>query len=147
MKGALKRFCIFLLSLCACVPAFAQLRVTQAWTRATPVVVPVLGGFVTVTNSSASEDRLLRVETDVAQRVVIHQMQNENGVLRMRAVKNGLVVPAHGTLELKPGGAHLMLMGVQRQFKAGETFAATLVFEHAGKLPVRVEVRALNAAQ
>ncbi|MBV2208829.1 MAG: copper chaperone PCu(A)C [Thermomonas sp.] len=145
MNIALKSVCAFLLGLGVTAPVYAQLRVEQAWTRATPVVSPVLGGFLVVTNSGDTQDRLLRVEAAIAKSVVIHQMRNDNGVLRMRAVKDGLPISAHGKLELKPGGAHLMLMGVQRQLRAGEQFEAKLVFEHAGEIPVRFDVRALTA--
>lgn len=145
MNVVLRGVCVFLLAVCACFPAYAQLRIEQAWTRATPVVSPVMGGFVTIANSGDTQDRLLRVETNIAKDVVIHQMRNENGVLRMRPAKEGLPVPAHGKLELKPGGAHLMLMGVQRHLREGEQFQATLVFEHAGAVPVRFDVRAMQA--
>lgn len=145
MNMLIKRLCAVVLLACVCAPAYAQLRVEQAWTRATPVVSPVLGGFLVVSNASATPDRLLRVETAIAKDVVIHQMRNDNGVLRMRAVKDGLPIPAHGKLELKPGGAHLMLMGVQRHLRAGEQFDATLVFERAGEVQARFDVRALTA--
>ena len=75
-------------------------RVENAWTRAVPAVAPVAGGFLTVVNDGDGADRLLRIETDIAQRVEIHQMRNDGGVMRMRALPDGVVVPAHGRVEL-----------------------------------------------
>ncbi|TLX23082.1 copper chaperone PCu(A)C [Thermomonas fusca] len=123
----------------------ADVRVLEAWTRAVPAVAPVAGGFLTVVNKGDADDRLLRVESDIAQRVELHQMRNDGGVMRMRALPEGVVVPAHGKLVLKPGGYHLMLIKPRRALVAGGHFEATLVFQRAGRVPVRFEVRAMGA--
>lgn len=120
-------------------------RVQDAWTRAVPAVAPVAGGFLTVLNTANSDDRLLRVESDIAQRVEIHQMRNDGGMMRMRALPEGVVVPARGKLELKPGGYHLMLIKPRRALVEGGHFDATLVFQRAGRVPARFEVRAMGA--
>ncbi len=124
----------------------ADVRVLEAWTRAVPAVAPVAGGFLTVVNDDDVDDRLLRVESDIAQRVEIHQMRNDGGVMRMRALPDGVVVPAHGKLELKPGGYHLMLIKPRRALVEGDHFGATLVFQRAGRVPARFEVRAMGAS-
>jgi len=108
-------------------------------------VAPVAGGFLTVVNDGNQPDTLLRVESDVAERVELHQMRNDGGVMRMRALPEGVVVPAHGTLELKPGGYHLMLIKPRRVLAPGDHFDATLVFQHGGRVTVQFDVRALGA--
>lgn len=123
----------------------AHVQVRDAWTRAVPAVAPVAGGFLTVVNDGDVDDRLLRVESDIAQRVELHQMRNDSGVMRMRALPEGVVVPAHGRLELKPGGYHLMLIKPRRALVEGGHFDATLVFQRAGRVPARFEVRAMGA--
>ncbi|MDE2407787.1 MAG: copper chaperone PCu(A)C [Xanthomonadaceae bacterium] len=123
----------------------ADVRVVEAWSRAVPAVAPVAGGFLTVVNDGDVDDRLLRVESDIAQRVELHQMRNDGGVMRMRALPEGAVVPAHGKLELKPGGYHLMLIKPRRALVEGGHFEATLVFQRAGRVPATFEVRALGA--
>ena len=125
--------------------AQVQVQVRDAWTRAVPAVAPVAGGFVTVVNDGDVDDRLLRVESDIAQRIEIHQMRNDGGVMRMRALPEGVVVPAHGKLELKPGGYHLMLIKPRRALVEDGHFEATLVFQRAGRVPARFEVRAMGA--
>lgn len=121
------------------------LHVVDAWARATPAVAPVAGGYLTVTNDGDAPDRLLGVESTIAKRIEIHEMRNDAGVMRMRRITDGLPLPAHGRLELKPGGYHLMLIGPGRALVTGETFKATLVFEHGGRLPATFVVRAMGA--
>ena len=120
-------------------------RVENAWTRAVPAVAPVAGGFLTVVNDGDGADRLLRIETDIAQRVEIHQMRNDGGVMRMRALPDGVVVPAHGRMELKPGGYHLMLIQPKRALVEGGRFEATLVFQRAGRVKATFDVRGMDA--
>ncbi len=120
-------------------------RVENAWTRAVPAVAPVAGGFLTVVNDGDGADRLLRIETDIAQRVEIHQMRNDGGVMRMRALPEGVVVPAHGRVELKPGGYHLMLIQPKRALVEGGRFEATLVFQRAGRVKATFDVRGMDA--
>ena len=121
------------------------IRVTEAWSRATPAVAPVAGGFMPLVNEGDREERLLRVESGIAQRLEIHEMRHENGVMRMRQLADGLAVPAGGTVVLKPGGYHLMFIKPLRALADGERFDATLVFQRAGKVKVVFEVRAMGA--
>ena len=123
----------------------ATLRVQDAWSRATAPVAPVAGGFLTVVNDGDGADRLLRIETDIAQRVEIHQMRNDGGVMRMRALPEGVVVPAHGRVELKPGGYHVMLIQPKRALVEGGRFEATLVFQRAGRVKATFDVRGMGA--
>ena len=92
------------------------------------------GGFLTIKNGGAGEDRLVAVESPAAARVEIHEMKMENDVMRMRKLDDGVALPAGETVELKAGGLHLMFMDVKTPFKEGETVPVTLVFEKAGKV-------------
>ena len=120
MKQCSKWVVVLLLAAVGSVMASSGgLRVEQAWARATPAVAPVAGGFLIIANDGGKDDRLLRVESDIAQRVEIHQMRNDAGVMRMRQV-DGIDVPAGAPVELKPGGLHLMLMELKTPLKAGD---------------------------
>ncbi|KSV69976.1 DUF1775 domain-containing protein [Sinorhizobium sp. Sb3] len=92
------------------------------------------GGFLTIRNGGAGEDRLVAVESPAAARVEIHEMKMENDVMKMRKLDDGVGVPAGETVELKAGGLHLMFMDVKTPFKEGEAVPVTLVFEKAGKV-------------
>lgn len=98
------------------------------------------GGFVTITNGGASDDRLVSATSTVADHVEIHEMSMENDVMKMRQVKDGLAIAAGATVELKPGGYHFMFMGVKAPFKAGDTVPVTLTFEKAGAVEIQFPV-------
>ena len=136
-------------ALCAATGAWAAgkpgIHVTEAWSRATPAVAPVAGGFMTLANEGDREERLLRVESGIAQKVEIHEMRHEDGVMRMRQLADGLAVPAGGKVVLKPGGYHLMFIKPVRALAEGERFEATLLFQRAGKVKVMFDVRAMGA--
>jgi copper(I)-binding protein len=92
--------------------------------------------YVTLSNSGSQPDALVSASTDAAETSELHQTTNQGGVMMMRPVKS-IAVPAHGKTELKPGGYHVMLMGLKHDLKPGDKVEVTLQFEHGG--PVRVE--------
>ena len=145
MKTIVTGLLALLLPLAVLAAGKGDVRVVDAWARAVPAVAPVAGGFFTVVNPGNAADRLLRVESPIAKRIEIHEMRNDGGVMRMRQIKDGLTVPAHGQLEFKPGSYHLMLIGPTRALIEGGHFEATLVFQRAGKVKVTFAVRGMGA--
>jgi hypothetical protein len=97
--------------------------------------------FMVLVNEGREADRLLGGKTDVAQVVEIHETRMEGDVMKMQKLDSGLEIPANGQVELKPGGYHVMLIGLQRDLKPGDTFQLDLQFEKSGKLTVQPEVR------
>lgn len=127
-------------------PHAEGLDVVSPWSRAIPPSAPVAAGFMTLRNHQAQDDRLLAVRSDAAERVEIHEVRHEDGMARMRELTDGLMLPAGETVELKPGGYHLMFIGpVEARFVAGGQVAATLVFEQAGEREVAFDVRPVDA--
>ena len=98
-------------------------------------------GWLTIRNSGAA-DRLTGVESPAAERVELHTHIHEGGVMMMRRME-GLDVPAGGRVALEPGGDHLMLFGLKRGLKPGDTFPLTLLFEKAGRITVEMRVAPL----
>ena len=93
------------------------------------------GGYLTVTNTGTTDDRLIAVEADFP-RVMLHTTEMTDGVAKMRHV-DGVDIPAGETVTLAPGGYHVMFMGLDGDpFEVGETVPATLIFENAGALDV-----------
>jgi uncharacterized protein YcnI/copper(I)-binding protein len=101
--------------------------------------------YLVIENHGDSDDRLVTVSSPIAARAEVHEMTVENDVMRMAAVEGGLVVPAHGTVTLAPGGQHVMLMGLAGPLQHGTTFPLTLGFERAGEVTVTVPVLAAGA--
>ncbi len=98
------------------------------------------GAFLTVRNAGQTPDRLVGARTSVAQAVELHETIEENGVMKMRPVAGGFEVPAGGKLELKPGGGHMMFVGLSSALKQGEQIEITLSFEKAGDITLNVPV-------
>ena len=121
------------------------ITVAQPWSRATPGNSKVAIGYLTIRNASDQPDRLAGITTDIAGRVLPHTMATEDGVMQMRPVTTGLVVPAHGSVTLKPGADHLMFEELKHPLKKGDVFPATLTFERAGAVPVEFEVEGIGA--
>jgi len=134
-------------------PSFAQeyklgsIEVQHPWSRATPTTAPSAGGFLTVVNKGDGPDRLVAVQSPAADQVQIHEMKMDGNVMRMRELDNGIALPAGQTVELKPGGSHVMFIGLKAPFAKGQKVPATLVFEKAGKVDVEFLVDALGATQ
>jgi periplasmic copper chaperone A len=132
-------------------PALAQgntsITVEQPWARATPAGAMTGAVYMTFDNRSGIADRLTGASSDVADKLQIHEMKVENGVMQMREVAGGLPIPASGSVVLKPGSYHVMLIGLKRPLTAGEKFPLTLTFEKAGNISVTVPVQAMGAMQ
>ena len=97
--------------------------------------------FMTLKNEGGEADRLLGVQTDVADVVEIHETVLEGDVAKMQRVTGGIEILAGSQVELKPGGYHVMLIGLSRDLAVGDRFAVTLSFEKSDDLTVEAEVR------
>lgn len=140
------------IALCAALvagPASAQkignLEIDAPWARATPPGASVAGGFASIKNRGGEADRLVGASSPAADHVELHVMSMEGDVMRMRQVP-AFDVPAGGELTLKPGGNHLMFIGVKKPFKEGEKIPVRLRFEKAGEVDVELGVGGMGAA-
>ena len=121
---------------------FAQVRIDDAWARATPPGAKIGAGYMKIT--SGARDRLVGASTPAAARVELHVSEKKGDMMRMREVK-AYDIPAGGGFELAPGGAHLMLVDLKAPLKEGAKVPLTLRFEKAGEVKVELHVRALGA--
>ena len=117
------------------------IAIGHPWARATAPGQPIGGGYLTLDNQGPAGDRLLGASTAVATRVELHSMTMDGYVMRMRAL-DAIDLPAGRSVALKPGGTHLMLVGLRAPLKAGEKFPLKLRFEKAGEVEVVVNVEA-----
>jgi copper(I)-binding protein len=97
--------------------------------------------FMLIQNGGAEDDVLLGGETDVANVVEVHEMADVDGIMEMRPLTDGLIIPAGGSETLEPGGYHIMLIGLREDLTNGKTFELTLHFEKAGEVTVAVTLR------
>lgn len=119
---------------------------SSAWVRAADAGRTMSAAYVELCNGGA-EDRLIAVRFDGAEAAELHQTTiDDNGVARMTPAARGMALPSKDTLNLEPGGAHIMLIGLQKPLPVGEETAITLEFEKAAPLTLMFEVRSLADA-
>lgn len=126
----------------------SAIHASDAWARRAPMLegAAAQGGtgngavYVTLANTGRAADALVGASTDAARVVEVHETVMESGMAMMRPVQK-IDVPSGGTVRLKPGGYHLMLIDLTRPLKQGEAVNVTLTFSGAGKIPVTATVR------
>ena len=142
---ALRLIAASALTISFCLPAIAgevehdTLSITELRSKAT--VGRNSAAYATIVNHGDTVDRLVAIETDVAKAAELHTHLMEDGVMKMQRIDAIEVHPGAPGI-LKPGGDHIMLIGMKRKFEAGETMPMTFVFEQAGKIDVLVQVEA-----
>lgn len=137
-------FAAALTLIAAPVLAASAPQVSQPWSR--PAPQGGNGAAYAVISSAGPADTLIAVATPVAARAEIHESMIMNGQAMMHARPGGLAIPAGATVALKPGGWHIMLMGLKQPLRAGDHFPATLTFKKAGKVTVQFSVQATAPA-
>jgi copper(I)-binding protein len=120
------------------------LVIDHPWSRATPKGAAVAGGYMKITNTGTTPDRLLGGSAEVAKRFELHEMSMEGGIMKMRELSNGLEIPPGATVELRPGSYHVMMQNLSRQLTKGERVKASLTFEKAGKIDIEFAVDAVG---
>jgi copper(I)-binding protein len=119
--------------------SLAQVEVENAWARATAPGAKVAAGYMVLHNKSGAADRLVGASSPVAAKVETHVTVRDGEIMRMREVQ-GYEIPANGRFELKPGGPHLMFIGIKRPFVEDQPVPVTLRFERAGEKTVEFRV-------
>ncbi|MCB1939507.1 MAG: copper chaperone PCu(A)C [Rhodocyclaceae bacterium] len=127
--------------------AAAEVAVEAPWVRGTVAAQRATGAFMRLTAPTAV--RLVAASTPLAGTTEVHEMAMDNDVMKMRPVA-ALDLPAGVAVELKPGGYHIMLMGLSAPLGAGAQVPITLTFEHPDgrrvQQTVEAPVHALGAA-
>lgn len=125
--------------------SIGKLKIIEPWSRATPRSAPVAGGYLKITNTGAEADRLISGTATISGRFTIHEMRMDGGVMKMRPLIAGLEIKPGESVELKPGGYHLMFEDLKGGLTEGQRFKAELTFETAGKVEVEFSVMSIGA--
>jgi len=121
------------------------IEIEQPWARATPKGATIGAGYMKITNTGSEPDRLVGGSASFAGRLEVHSMTMEQGVMKMREVKDGLEIKPGEMVELKPGGYHMMFVGLKQPLKQGEDLTVTLKFAKAGTVEVKYPVEPVGA--
>lgn len=122
-----------------------SLTLKHPWTRATAGKVGA--GFVEIVNAGSAPDQLLSATSAAAEKVEIHTMSMDGGIMRMRPLPDGIAVRAGTTASLKPGANHIMLIGLKAPLVEGKLVPLTLNFAKAGPVKVQLKVEAAGASE
>lgn len=118
----------------AAIASFAQagdIAVIDPYIRLVPQGVPTTAAFMLIRNTGNADRKLLKIDSPIAKTVELHHHINDNGVMRMRPVKE-IELKAGGQVELKPGGYHVMLIDLRKVLEEGERVPMTLSFDNGG---------------
>jgi periplasmic copper chaperone A len=124
-----------------------DLAIDHPWTRSTPPTAKTAAGYMTLTNNDSVDDRLIAVRTPAAKTAELHRSEQKDGVMQMRRQENGIPIPAGSSVELAPGGYHIMMTDLSAPFVRGKDVPLTLVFEKAGEVAVELRVEAPTGGQ
>lgn len=122
-----------------------NLLIDHPWARATTLGATRGAGYLAIRNSGDTSDRLLTATVAFARRAEIQQMTMQDGLMRLMQVKEGLEIPAGGTLLLEPSSSHLVFIDLQGPLKEGTMLDGTLTFEKAGKVKIQYQIEAIGA--
>lgn len=144
----MNKIAILLVSLLVSPSIMAKgITVSNAYTHTTVAGMKQSGAFVTLTNTEPTNNVLIgaSVAPHIAAHTELHTHIHENGIMRMRQVKNGIPLPANQTVELKPGSFHIMFFDLKTTFHAGKQFPMTLKFKNGKRQTVNVIVKEMQA--
>ncbi len=122
-----------------------SLQITRTWARATPKGADTGAAYMTVTNTGKTVERLSCVSSDASAGCQIHQMMDDNGVMKMRPVPGGLPIKPGQTVTLDPGGYHLMLVNLKKPLQQGRSVEVTLKTNDGATALVEFPIAAIGA--
>ena len=122
-----------------------SIEIGNPWSRATPKGAKVAAGYLVIKNNGTDPDRLVGGTSPAAGKVEVHEMSMDKGVMKMRPVSGGLEIKPGETVELEPGGYHVMFVDLKAPLKVGERVKVTLNFAKAGTVEVEYPVEAIGA--
>jgi copper(I)-binding protein len=117
-----------------------SIRISQVWTREVPKGSKVAAGFMTLTNTGKEADTLIGGSSAIAGKLEVHEMKMDDGIMKMRELRPGLVIDPGATVVLRPGSFHIMLLDLKQPPKADTAIKGTLVFAKAGKVEIEYRV-------
>jgi hypothetical protein len=119
-----------------------QFHVDHPWARPTFALATNGAAYLSIHNMGGNQDRLTAasVDVDIAQEVQIHDVLMDGDIMRMRQITSGVAIANGEIVSFTPGGKHLMLLGLKKPLKEGESFPLTLYFENSQAMVVTVKI-------
>lgn len=116
------------------------LHIDHPWARPTPGGVNNGAAYFSIRNGGGKPDVLIAAKAAISEKAELHRHIDDHGIMRMRAVEDGIAIAPEATVTLQPGGLHVMLFGLKRPLAEGDEFPLSLTFRDAGEVTVLVKV-------
>lgn len=142
MKGQILILLIILLF--SCKNSRSELRIENPVIRLVPEIANTTAGFMKIYNNTGKNDRLINATSSISEITELHEMFEENGVMKMRRKEGGILIPDKTTTELKPGADHIMFINLKKPLNKGEKVIVELVFQNEGLKKVEFEVKEID---
>ena len=123
----------------------SHLKFESGWIRVTSSGHPMTAGYITISNNGSKDVVLMSVSSTVAKMVELHETTFHNNVMKMRELKNGIKIPANGTIHLKPKGRHLMFKGLKTTIKEAEKYKVKFTFMNGSGVEVSMSGKKIGA--
>ena len=137
----MKRLLLAALFLASCGQSGSpDLEIADAWARETVSGQGSTAAYMTIVNSGTADDRLIAVAAPPPVSAELHATESSGGISRMRELASGLGIPAGSNIELRPGGTHVMLTGLDAPLRRGESLKLRHRFEKSGEMPLDFRV-------
>ena len=121
-----------------------EVLIRDGWVQEGPPSQTITAAYMTIENQTNASIALTSASTEVAETVELHKMELVDGIMKMHRVES-IEIPAGGTAELKPGGYHLMVIGLRKQLKAGDKVTITLQFSSGLGKTITIPVKPRSA--
>ncbi len=144
MKRSVWLFVISVIVLAACAPAASgpKVSVESLWGRSSPKVVDAAAFYMNLKNTGSVADSLIGAKSSACGMIELHETVDKNGMMEMQPIAGQKIeIPAGGSVELKPGGMHVMCMMKKADFTAGSKLPITLIFEKSGEMPLTADIK------
>lgn len=119
-----------------------DIQIADAWAREAVAGQTSTAAYLTIRNAGSGDDRLVGVTAPAPAKATLHATESSAGISRMREMGSGLAIPAKASVELKPGGSHVMITGLRAPLPEGAKLDLGLNFEKSGERRVVVPVAA-----
>ena len=123
----------------------SNLKFESGWIRVTSSGHPMTAGYITISNEGSKDFVLMSVSSAFAKMVELHETTFHNNIMKMRELKNGIKIPANGTIHLKPKGLHLMFKGLKTKIKEAKKYKVKFTFMNGSEVEVSMSGKKIGA--
>lgn len=123
-----------------------SVTVIDPYARAVPKGQPNSAAFMVLKNNSSEDRAVVSAHSNVSKVVELHTHKKEGGMMRMRQIDK-IVIKANSETVLKPGGLHIMFIGLKQSFTAGEKVNLQLEFDNGEKVKVTAPIKMVAGMQ